>query len=259
MTNELTHLSYSSIDTWLQCPAKWRFKYIHRIPVATAPALAFGTAFHATLRDFYTPGKAMNTDDLPGVWLEHFQAATKDVEMDWSGGLAEETVGVGMRLMSATPVLTELAALSPRIAADGQPEMEVPITLRVPGVPIPVIGFIDFIGTDGTLYDFKTAARAWSVDQAEGEAQPLFYLAGANQMGIPHRPGVFRHFVAIKSRTPKVEIHETPHTAAEVLWLFATVKGVWDAISAGLFPPSPKACFAYGQRCPYWSSCRGRK
>ena len=49
----ITYLSYSQIDTFNNCPLKYRYRYIQRIPVPVFAAASFGDSMHKTLRDFY--------------------------------------------------------------------------------------------------------------------------------------------------------------------------------------------------------------
>jgi putative RecB family exonuclease len=46
-------LSYSSINTYETCPAKYRFQYEDRVPSRTSPALAFGDSLHQALHRFH--------------------------------------------------------------------------------------------------------------------------------------------------------------------------------------------------------------
>src|SRR5436190_170172 len=44
-----TRLSYSSINTYETCPAKFRFQYEERVPTRQSPALSFGDSLHQAL------------------------------------------------------------------------------------------------------------------------------------------------------------------------------------------------------------------
>ncbi len=46
-------LSYSSINTYETCPAKFKFQYEDRLPQARSPALSFGDSLHRALRAFH--------------------------------------------------------------------------------------------------------------------------------------------------------------------------------------------------------------
>lgn len=46
--------SYSSLSTYQQCPAKWKFSYIDEIPWPSSPAMTRGTRMHKMAEDFVT-------------------------------------------------------------------------------------------------------------------------------------------------------------------------------------------------------------
>lgn len=249
----IDHLSYSSISSFLECGKRWEYHYIDRLPSIGTPALAFGTAAHATIARAVTG----ETQAITEVWREEWDKAAAAGEIDWSSDLPAQVCNDGVRLFGDPTVQRTLAALQPAHDEAGA-IVERRIEMRVPGVPVPVIGFLDFLGSDGVLRDFKTAGRAWSDGTLREQSQPLVYLAAANQMRLPHTPGRFQHVVVTKARTPQVQLLDSTHTPADVLWMVGVVAQVWRSIEAGRFVPNPKACFAWGRRCEYFDRCRGR-
>jgi RecB family exonuclease len=68
-------LSYSSINTYETCPAKYRFQYEDRLPSAPSPALSFGDSLHQALYRFHSrpvpvaPPLPELLEMLDGVWV----------------------------------------------------------------------------------------------------------------------------------------------------------------------------------------------
>jgi putative RecB family exonuclease len=68
-------LSYSSINTYETCPAKFKFQYEDRMPQAPSPALAFGDSLHRALHLFHNrpvpvpPPLEELHDMLEAVWV----------------------------------------------------------------------------------------------------------------------------------------------------------------------------------------------
>ncbi|MEX2275229.1 MAG: PD-(D/E)XK nuclease family protein [Actinomycetota bacterium] len=68
-------LSYSSINTYETCPAKWRFQYEQRLPTSPSPALSFGDSLHQALHRFHNrpvpvaPPLDELLDILEAVWV----------------------------------------------------------------------------------------------------------------------------------------------------------------------------------------------
>ena len=54
LTKIVKRFSYSQLNVYKQCPRKYEYAYILRIPTKGNAATAFGTTIHNTLRDFYT-------------------------------------------------------------------------------------------------------------------------------------------------------------------------------------------------------------
>ena len=131
------------------------------------------------------------------------------------------------------------------------------VELRVPGVPVPVIGYIGVILEDGTPADFKTSARSWTQDQANNSLQTLFYLAALNQAGFEVN-WRFKHFVFVKTKTPQVQVLEHSHKPGELFFLFETIKRVWEGISKEYFPLNPTTWRCSEKYCDFYANCRGR-
>ena len=74
-------LSYSSIDTYETCPAKFRFRYEDRLPSKRSPALSFGDSLHQALFRFHdrpvpvAPALEELLEMLDGVWVSEGYAS----------------------------------------------------------------------------------------------------------------------------------------------------------------------------------------
>lgn len=248
----MDHLSYSSISAYLTCGQNWRYRYVDKLPALTSTNLIFGSAVHAAVEAYVQMGGDI-TDLWHAAWVD--QMAENEGRVDWGVETPEELFNQGVRMLTSSSTLAVLDTLHPL----GHDWIERKVELRVPGVPVPVVGYIDIVTDDGVPGDFKTSARSWTQDKANGEMQPLFYLAALNQAGYERNPDWrFRHYVLVKTKEPKVQIIEHSHKPAEALWLFEMIKSVWDAISAGVYPLNPTGWKCSPQYCEYWSRCRGR-
>jgi DNA helicase-2/ATP-dependent DNA helicase PcrA len=49
----IDYLSYSQIETFQTCPLHYKLKYIYKLPTPLSASQSFGTAMHATLKNFY--------------------------------------------------------------------------------------------------------------------------------------------------------------------------------------------------------------
>lgn len=248
----IEHLSYSSISAYLACGEAWRFRYVEQIKTPTGPELVFGTAFHKAIEgQLRGEGQALN------LWPKAWGEALEGNSVYWGDDMPEEYNNQGVRMLASPDIQNTIGQIKPAKGPDG-PRIEQRVELRVPGVPIPVIGYIDVITEDGIPGDFKTSARSWGADKAQSETQPLFYLAALNQAGHEVPGWAFRHYVFVKTKTPQVQVIEHRHKPSEVFWLFEVIQRVWRGIDAEIFPLTPNGWKCSPQYCDYWSRCRGK-
>lgn len=251
------YLSYSSVSTYLLCPRSWQFRYIDKVAVPTSPNLIFGSAVHAAIEQYVIANRAGNV----------VQSAAEIFDADWPERVCRETIAwgdddpdgmnrAGVALLSAPEVVTTIDSLVPLLWHD-RLAIEEKVTLRVPGLPIPVVGYVDLIAQDGVPCDFKTASRKWSADKAREETQPLFYLAALNQAGLPAN-WKFRHYVFVKGTKPTVQVFETERNATELFQLFQQIIDVYNAIKARVFPCNTSTWKCSEKWCEYWHLCRGK-
>lgn len=248
----IDHLSYSSITSYLECPENWRRKYIAKEPTRSTPALVFGSAFHGAIEEQLTTGKKA-LEAWPYSWG---RALEKDT-VDWGLDTPEQHLNEGLRILGHAAVGSAIDGLKARQDEQGV-MVERKVELSVPGVPVPVIGFIDFIAADGVPCDLKTSKTSWSADKAADSLQGLFYLAALNQAGHAWHNWRFRHVVFVKTKEPKVQVIETLHKPSELFFLFRVVRSVWQGIESGSYPFNPSSWKCGPSYCDFWGQCRGR-
>ena len=251
----MQHLSYSSINLYLTCAEHWRRKYLLQQPQPSSPALVIGSAVHGTIEESLVSRMPL-VQLWPGVWATKLEKDAANIE--WGADTPEQHFNDGLRLVSEPTVQQLVDGLTPLVDADGM-FIERKVELRVPGVPLPIIGYIDLMTADGVPGDFKTSRNRWTQADAEGEIQPLVYLAALHQAGRPVAGGRFRHYVITKTKKPEVQVIEHRHTMTEIFWLFELIHRVWRGIEAETFPVNPNAWLCSAKYCAYWGECRGKK
>jgi len=253
----LDHLSYSSISTWLMCPRSWKFRYLDKVQAPTSPALVFGSAFHNVI-GAYLAATPVNRVPLSEMWPTYWnQQLEEELEINWGKDTAESCFNDGIRILSAEGVREVIDDLSVIVDDQGL-YIERFVELRVPDVPVPIIGYIDMISEDGTPVDFKTSSRAWNSDKAQSEIQPLFYLAALTQSSNISHDFRFRHIIFTKTKNPQAQVIESQRSLSECFWLLTMIRDVWQAIDAGHYPPNPTGWKCSERSCEYWHLCRGK-
>ncbi len=257
---DLNHLSYSSISTYLLCGNAWRLRYLERVAAPVSVALPMGSAFHGVIESYIKaetePDDTQLLDIAATSWREQME---RDNDIDWGDDTPEQAANTLQRMVKAAPVRDLFRTLRANYDPNNPVcAIEKRVELKVPGVPIPVIGYIDFIGNDGIPGDFKTAARMWTSNKADGELQPLFYLAALNQAGQEVPGWRFRHHVVTKTQRPDAKTFEVAHKPSEMFWLFELITAAWRGIEAGVFPLNPSTWKCGPKYCEYFGQCRGK-
>jgi hypothetical protein len=105
-------LSYSSINTYETCPAKFKFQYEDRVPQARSAALSFGDSLHRALYLFHNrpvpvpPSIGELHDMLEASWVsEGFGDASEEQFFSVNGrkvlSLYQREIGVAYRITAA--------------------------------------------------------------------------------------------------------------------------------------------------------------
>lgn len=255
----IDHLSYSAISLYLNCPENFRRKYVEKQPTITTPALVFGSAFHNTVETYLASQIGpIDHGNLYEIWSLKWQRQLEnEPNCDWGAEMPEQYYNDGIRLLTTPDVTQMINAI--RLKEDEQGAMiERKLELRVPGVPVPIIGYMDIMTADGIPGDFKTSQYAWTQDKARDELQPTFYLAALNQAGYTV-PGLrFRHYIVTKAKKPQAQVLEHQRTWDEIFWLYELIQRVWNAIEKEVYPLNPSAWLCSPKYCSFWGDCRGR-
>jgi putative RecB family exonuclease len=234
-------LSYSSINTYELCPAKYRYQYADRLPVAPSPALSFGDSLHRALHRFHD-----RPVPVPPP-LDELQEILTDVWVT-DGYRSEEEEG--LYLAHGRQVLTEYHrenAPAYRIPA----ALEYHFSIEVEGVQIQgTIDRLDRIPGGGyEIIDYKTNRRLPPQAQVDRDLQlSMYHLAAREVWGIePERLTLYYLLPGQRMSTVR-----TRRDADELRRRIAVVA---ERIEAGKFEPkqNPLCDWCdYQRRCPLY-------
>lgn len=233
-------LSPSQASTYLNCSARWRFKYICGIPDPAGGGAVRGTAVHRAI-EYYMRAK------MEGVILE-----AADVMNEWDiiwdeASAAGEFAGYedieALKASGAQLASKYLREAAPFIDPAG---VEVPLKGVINGVA--VRGYADIITTDGTVIDIKTSSRkpnAISGDHALQLATYIELYEGSNGCG--------RIDSLVSTKEPQlIQIAQSPGESGRRL-VNHLYPMVVDAINGGLFMPNRASTWC--AKCPYQREC----
>jgi RecB family exonuclease len=216
-------LSYSSINTYETCPAKFKYQYEERLPTTASPALAFGDSLHRALHRFH---------DRPVPVAPSLEELHDMLASEWVTEGYRDPSEEGLYLDHARQVLAEyhrVNADSFRIPA----ALEFRFTVEVEGIELSgMIDRMDRIPGGGyEIVDYKTNRRLPPKAAVDRDLQlSLYYLAAREIWGIePERLTLY--FLLPGER---ITTFRTPADADELKRRIATIA---ERIAARKFEP----------------------
>jgi hypothetical protein len=236
-------LSPTQVRTFLNCSARWWFKYGLGEPEIKNSALALGSAVHRTLevnfREKVTTKEDLDTLGVIALFRSEWQEQAEQTEFR----VDEDPAALGK--VGEQLVAKYMEEAAPWI----QPaEVEVEVAGEIGGVP--VHGIVDLVDEEGRIVDVKTSARkpsGISPDYA-------FQLATYRQItqGVS---GEARLDTLVKTKT--VQLVQQSYTvgsqdlrATEVLYPL-----VREGIANGVYFPNRQSLTCSRRNCCFWRHC----
>ncbi|HEY7754666.1 MAG TPA: PD-(D/E)XK nuclease family protein [Actinomycetota bacterium] len=231
-------LSYSSIDTYETCPAKFKFQYEDRLPRSPSPALAFGDSLHRALHLFH---------DRPVPVPPSLRELHEMLEISW---VSEGFVGESEEAMYRDHGRQVLAQYHHEAAPDYRipAALEFRFSIEVEGVQLAgVIDRMDRIPGGGyEIIDYKTNRRLPPQARIDRDLQlSVYHLAAREVWGIEPERLTLHYLLPAQRMT-------TTRTAADVDELRRRIGTVAERISAGKFEPRQNPLCDW---CDYQALC----
>ncbi len=247
--------SASKLTAYLQCPRKYRFRYVLRLPVDSRPGgLAFGSSVHAGLQVFHEARKDGREADVEAV-LRRFRA---DFYAELSGNIRFKEGETKEGLLSlGEALIRQYVETFPDVPVTAVEEpFQVPLADPATGEVLgpDLKGILDLVVSDDTVVEIKTAARAY--DEAT-LARHVQLSAYAYAFRVRHgREPKLIVVALLKQKRPRIERMSASRTADDGSWFVTLAAEVVRGIEAGIFPPNPGwQC----SDCEYLDPCRGTR
>jgi hypothetical protein len=236
-------LSPSQVRTFLDCQARWWFKYGLMLPETRSSSLALGLAAHRALELNFREKLETHEDlDTAGIvmifrdaWMEQVGQTqfTKDESQ-------HDIRRIGERL-----VAKYMDEVAPQIEPAA---VEMDVQGEIFGVR--VRGHVDLLDIDGRLIDIKTASR----QPSSVSPDYAFQLATYRQI-TPGASGEVRIDSLVKTATPQIvqqsyTVGEQDLRATKVL--FPMVQG---AMGSGMYCPNRQSLLCSQKYCGFWKEC----
>lgn len=211
---QLEHLSASSFKMLVRCPEQWRQRYILGKKVPPALAMLAGGADHAAIQ-YSMEKKVESYADAPLAEVKERFVYELESRVENSGGIGEvevkraETPTEKQQEYDATRRSGQevVAAYHTNVSPTIQPtDVEKAFSLDLPGVPVPVIGYIDLVAgpAQDTLLEpgRLTIIERKRSQMARRKPEPEWSMQGeVYQLAVPEP---YQFHVSVVSREPYV-------------------------------------------------------
>ncbi len=248
----LDHVSHSQISMWLRCPRQWEYRYVEGLKVPPSGPLIVGSAYHTALEVNFIQ-KVNSMKDLP---LDDCLDIYSDA---WEDRLLEEELIIWERLgpgvskdQGAGLVQEYIVSTSPSV----QPvQVEKTYNREIAGTKF--VCRVDVENVQRAVIDHKTSAKAYNQNDVDGDIQ-----ASAIAFALD-RPIIFYNHIALKQKTPKIQVVKSYRTRADIDWWFDMSTKVVLQMEIGIAPPRSvdafgKTAYWCNERfCGFYERCRG--
>jgi CRISPR/Cas system-associated exonuclease Cas4 (RecB family) len=234
-------LSHTSIQLYLDCPLKWKFKYVDKLPEKPKSFFSFGKSIHSALQFFYSKPTAPTLTEM----LDYYN--TTWISEGYKSGDQE-----AKEKLKGQEILTDFHTKH-------APKFKTPLYIeyqffaKIDGIP--VMGFIDRIDklADGSVVitDYKTGS-ALAKERATIDPQLTMYqIICEDVLNLKVSKVILYH---VNSLVPSIS---NAHTQDQIYNLKNQIKKVAAAIEQKSFEANPEAYKC--SRCDYNTVCPAYK
>ena len=260
VVQEKPHLSASSINTYLTCPRKWKFRYIDKLSGPTGSNLIFGRAYHAAieivLKEKMDKGNEllMPWDDTRFVFHENLnnELDETDGEIKYNKGETPES----MHALGETMIKVWYEEIAPTLKPVAIEEKFV-VSLG-DDFPYELLGYIDLIEEGDIIVDHKTSKKRWAESKPGKELQADVYLL-AYYLKFGRAAREVRYDIITKGgprSLPQAQQLSTTRTEPQLRWFIGLFEDVVYSIEKGAFPPDPAGFLCSPDWCEYYAVCK---
>lgn len=248
--------SYSALETFLQCPQKYKFQEIDKIKAPKSKEAVFGTLVHDALKYMFSRDPLYPTAEQV---IAHFR---ENLEQSKATFTDDER---NVYLMSGQNILKKFYAKNPPwnfTVVDLESFFEVPIVDERTGTTHVLAGKIDRIDKteDGAyeIIDYKTSRKLPSQIEVDQNLQLSLYHMGLLRRWPHIDPKTVRLSLYFLKAQEKLGTSRTADTLAQTrAKTIATIREIETKKIEGdkAFPPTPSALCgwcAYKPICPAW-------
>ena len=248
--------SYSALDTYTQCPQKYKFQEIDRIVAPKSKEAVFGTLVHDALKFMFDKSPLYPTLDQV---LEYFRSSCEAKRTVWTS----ETEYDAWRDEGARMLKNFYSENAPWnfSVVDLESKFEVLIRDEARGETHVLAGKIDRIDklNDGTyeIIDYKTARKLPPQEKVDNDLQLSIYHLGLQKKWPSVRPDQIKLSLYFLKHGEKLSTsRNAAETASTKNGVLSTINEIREKLDSNeRFEPNPSPLCdwcAYKPICPAW-------
>jgi len=238
------HVSHSQLQTWDKCPRQWEYRYVKKLSSKPSSELILGGAYHKALDTYFKhkieKGEDMDVEDCLDAFIDEWRHRIKEAPVNWGYKNENSQLTLGLALVEEY-----IESTAPEVFPASSEETFV---VKVSGVDF--ICIIDLQDINRVVIDHKTAGRPYQQRDVDKDLQ-----ASAAAL-VLNRGIVFQNHVAVKAKTPYIQIVKTMRVVADIEWFTNKVGLTVKLMNSGNAPPSVDSWVCSPLYCPYWDNCR---
>jgi RecB family exonuclease len=236
-------LSPSQANTFLNCSAKWWFRYGAGLPDAKGGSLERGLAVHKAIEHWYRAildgAPYTDIDELREPYEDAWDALAGEAQFDKDDDI-DDLKRSGARLLRLY-----LEQVAPEIKPAA---VEVQVVGAIAGVM--VRGYVDLVDTAGRIVDVKTASKSPAGISSDYALQLATYRAL-----LPGSNGQARLDTLVNNKTPKLVTIEYQVSAEDSLLAQNLYPRVREGIREGLYFPNRNSNLCSRKYCNFADAC----
>lgn len=248
---EKPHISPSQINMFLDCSAKYMFRYIYGIRPPTRSFFIRGRAVHKGIEHNYK-SKIETHEDLP---LDEVQEVASE---EFDSMVAEAVWEDGENPGEIKDKTMELVGLyHQEVAPKIQPILiEKFVEIEVPETNFTLRGYIDLVDTGGYIRDTKTKNSTPPQKTADSSLQLTAYAMAYRQLtGKTEKGVVLDNLISLK-KGPKYVPLESQRMELDIRRFINISKSVIRCIQSGAYCPNPNSMMCSESKCDFWKVCQ---
>jgi hypothetical protein len=242
---EIDHVSHSQLDKWRSCPKQWEYRYVHKLREPSSGNLILGGVYHSTLEENFKQKLILGHDLDFDICADYFSTLwDKEVTKGWNTHWGNSTPG-NLKDKGIELVGLYLDEVAPSVIPQF---IEQSLTKDLNGTKFVIR--IDLIDMNNVVIDHKTSSKSYTQNAVDKDTQ-----ASATAFALG-RPIAFQNHVAVKTKSPQIQVVRTYRTHADINWWYRMAVAIIEHMKTGYAPPNDDSWLCSEEYCGFFDLCR---